>query len=237
VLAHLQAMRALGYMGVEFDIRHGKAMDITTFAGMGLCLLLVLSIDIWGLFVADPPSNTWVAKGRHATGRSKDKPGGNLDLKAVRSANLVNHFMSVMASVCNLRRVMWCYTQPMGSSFFYSPPFYSLERIFDHVFLYLKTHGHAQLKPTTLLGTLPGLLSVAEPVGKLIRLRVAHPLGMLIHGDSRLKQSHVFPMEFCRCIVDMFKVREIPGEAKGLDADVYLPPMFRQAPLTICTNW
>ena len=199
-------------------------MDMANPSGMAIALLLALTIVVGGLAVGGPPCSTWVFLARPHTKRSKDNLLGDRNRHDVVEANILTCFLSKLTQILILRRVLFVWEQP-GSSLLFKVPWWKvvLESLgVMRVFLWMRAFGHAMMKPTILIGSLPGLSSLKRPMPP--RPPAEQQIfwkksKRWVAGTKHLKSSQVYPDEFCRCVDLLFQQVRQPGAAPGLDVD------------------
>ena len=198
-------------------------MDMARPSGMAIALLLALTIVAGGLAVGGPPCSTWVYMARGHTKRSKDNLLGDRNRHDVVEANILTCFLSKLTQILILRRVLFVWEQP-GSSLLFKVPWWKvvLESLgVLRVFLWMRAFGHAMMKPTILIGSLPGLSSLKRPKPprppKSQQVYWKRSKRWAAGRTKHLKSSQVYTPEFCSRIDSLFQQVHQPGAAPGLD--------------------
>ena len=172
-----------------------------------------------------PPCSTWVYMARGHTKRSKDNLLGDRNRHDVVEANILTCFLSKLTQILILRRVLFVWEQPMSSLLFKVPWWKSVLESLGvlRVFLWMGSFGHAMMKPTIIIGTLPGLSSLKRPKPprppKSQQVYWKRSKRWAAGRTKHLKSSQVYTPEFCSRIDYLFQQVHQPGAAPGLDSE------------------
>jgi hypothetical protein len=152
-------LRAFGFEGFSYDLRHGEFMDILTAVGFLTCLNMVRKLKPLGLAWFAPPCSSWILISRGKTGRNKLRPKGRTNRLANKRQNTLVSRVCCILEYLSKRSVYWVVEQPTSSVMFELARFELLLRRHNarRVSFPMGAYGAESLKPTVLWGTWPGL--------------------------------------------------------------------------------
>ena len=112
-----ESLRALGWTGINLDIKYSKNFDILSPLGFCMLLAAVWRIRRHGVLLMAPPCSSWIFLSMGSTGRRSNNYKGTGSL-AVKSQTRLISRLSCVLELCRRRKVKHIMEQPKSSLMF-----------------------------------------------------------------------------------------------------------------------